>query len=55
MTGKGARGPEEGKHPSTLQEGQEGGSRELPVSQPHPGPWGGDGATNLGNHLQAYG
>lgn len=54
MTGRGARGLEEGKHPSYLHEGQEGGARELPVRQPHLSPWGGDGATNLGNHFQAY-
>ncbi|KAK4831799.1 hypothetical protein QYF61_019229, partial [Mycteria americana] len=48
------RGLVESKSHSCLQEGQEGGARELQVSHFHLHPWEGDGATNPGNHFQAH-
>ncbi|KAK4806805.1 LOW QUALITY PROTEIN: hypothetical protein QYF61_005601, partial [Mycteria americana] len=51
-------GPD-GMHPRVLrelylQEGQEGGPRELQTGQPHLHSWEGDGAANPGNHFQAH-
>ena len=39
---------------SSLEEGQEGGPRELQASQPHLDPWEDGGAANPGNHFQAH-
>lgn len=40
---------------SSLQKGQEGGTRYLQTSQTHLHPWKGDGAAHPGSHLHACG
>lgn len=54
VTGRSAQRLEESKYHSCVQEGQEGGPRELQVGQPHFDPEEGDGAANSGSHFQAH-
>lgn len=54
VIGSGAWELYESKRYSYLQEGHEGGPRELLTSQPHLDPWECDGAANPGNRFQAH-